>query len=158
MAAAAPREPVVVGLVQMRICEDPARNSEQAIDLIRQAAASGASVICLPELFGSLYFCQTEDTDNFDLAEPVPGPTTDTLAALAAELEVVIVASVFERRAAGLYHNTAAVLDGERGYLGTASTAKCTFRTIRGITRSSTSRPAISASSRLRQARASSVC
>jgi N-carbamoylputrescine amidase len=118
MAAAAPREPVVVGLVQMRICEDPARNSEQAIDLIRQAAASGASVICLPELFGSLYFCQTEDTDNFDLAEPVPGPTTDTLAALAAELDVVIVASVFERRAAGLYHNTAAVLDGERGYLG----------------------------------------
>jgi hypothetical protein len=118
MAVAAPREPVAFGPVQMKTRDDPARNSEHAIGLIRQAAASGATLICLPELFGSRYFCQVEDTANFDLAESVPGPTTDRLAVLAAELDVVIIASVFERRAAGLFHNTAAVLDGKRGYLG----------------------------------------
>ncbi len=117
MAAAAAREPIV-GLVQMTMLGDKERNVERAIDLIGEAAASGATLICLPELFCSRYFCQAEDSANFELAESVPGPTTERLAALAEELDVVIVASVFERRAAGLFHNTAAVLDGKRGYLG----------------------------------------
>ncbi|MDH3505779.1 MAG: carbon-nitrogen hydrolase [Gammaproteobacteria bacterium] len=118
MTVAASRESVVVGLVQMSMLADTARNIEHAIDLVRQAAASGATLICLPELFSSRYFCQVEDTANFDLAESVPGPTTETLAALAAELDVVIIANVFERRAAGIFHNTAAVLDGKHGYRG----------------------------------------
>jgi N-carbamoylputrescine amidase len=108
-----------VGLVQMRCTDDPAVNLDTAIEGIRRAAGLGAQIVCLPELFRTLYFCQTEDHANFDLAEPVPGPTTDTLARLARELEVVIVASVFERRAAGLYHNTAAVLDADGRLAGT---------------------------------------
>ena len=118
MASAASREPVVVGLVQMTMRSDTRSNVEHAIELIRESAASGATLICLPELFCSRYFCQVEDSANFELAESVPGPTSDRLAAVAAELDVVIVASVFERRAAGLFHNTAALLDGKRGYLG----------------------------------------
>jgi N-carbamoylputrescine amidase len=108
-----------VGLVQMRCTDDPAVNLDTAIEGIRRAAGLGAQIVCLPELFRTLYFCQTEDHANFDLAEPVPGPTTDALARLARELEVVIVASVFERRAAGLYHNTAAVLDADGRLAGT---------------------------------------
>jgi N-carbamoylputrescine amidase len=103
----------------MRCADDPAVNLDTAIVGIRRAAALGAQIVCLPELFRTLYFCQTEDHANFDLAEPVPGPTTDALARLARELEVVIVASVFERRAAGLYHNTAAVLDADGRLAGT---------------------------------------
>jgi len=110
--------PVVVSLVQMTMADEVARNVEHAIDLVRQAAASGATLVCLPELFGSRYFCQVEDAANFDLAESVPGSTTETLTALAAELDIVIIASLFERRAAGLFHNTTAVIDGKRGYLG----------------------------------------
>ena len=118
MAAAASREPVVVGLVQMTMSDDRERNCEHAVDLVRQAAASGAKLICLPELFASRYFCQVEDPANFEAAESVPGPTTERLAGLAAELDVVIIASLFERRAAGLFHNATAVIDAERGYLG----------------------------------------
>ena len=118
MTVAASSEPVVVGLVQMTMSDDRARNRAHALDLIRQAASAGASVVCLPELFSSRYFCQVEDSANFEAAESVPGPTTEQLGALAAELDVVIVASVFERRAAGLFHNTAAVIDSDRGYLG----------------------------------------
>lgn len=118
MGAAAARETVVVGLVQMSMTGEATRNIEHAIDLVRQAAASGATLICLPELFSSRYFCQVEDSGNFELAESVPGATTERLGTLAAELGVVIIASVFERRAAGLFHNTAAVIDGERGYVG----------------------------------------
>ena len=108
-----------VGLVQMRCTEDPAANLDTAVDAIRRAAGQGAQIVCLPELFRTLYFCQTEDHANFDLAEPVPGPTTEVLARLARELEVVIVGSVFERRAAGLYHNTAVVLDADGRLAGT---------------------------------------
>jgi N-carbamoylputrescine amidase len=108
-----------VGLVQMRCSDNPEINLAGALQGIREAAGTGAQVICLPELFRTLYFCQTEDHSNFDLAEPVPGPTTEALAALARELRVAIVGSVFERRAAGLYHNTAVVLDADGELAGT---------------------------------------
>jgi N-carbamoylputrescine amidase len=117
MPADASRSRIVVGLVQMSMGDDLAANTSRAVELIRNAAEQGAQVVCLPELFRSRYFCQTEDASRFDLAEPVPGPTTDVLAKLAVELGCVIVASLFERRAAGIYHNTAAVLDAETGYL-----------------------------------------
>jgi N-carbamoylputrescine amidase len=102
----------------MSCTADPKANLAHATEGIRTAAAQGAQIICLQELFRSLYFCQREEHSNFALAEPVPGPTTEVLSALAAELEVVIVASLFEKRAEGLYHNTAAVLDADGRYLG----------------------------------------
>jgi len=85
---------------------------------VREARAKGAELVCLQELFRSQYFCQTEDHSHFTLAEPVPGPSTEALSKLAAELGVVIVASLFERRAEGLYHNTAAIIDADGTYLG----------------------------------------
>ena len=106
------------GLVQMAMSADPADNTARAIARIREAARQGAEVVCLPELFRSRYFCQSEDARHFALAEPVPGPTTEALAALAKELSVAIVASLFERRAAGLFHNTAVVIDPIAGVLG----------------------------------------
>ncbi|HLF10028.1 MAG TPA: carbon-nitrogen hydrolase [Gammaproteobacteria bacterium] len=110
--------PLKVGLVQMSMDEDPGANLARAIDGVRAAATRGAQLICLPELFLSRYFCQAEDAGYFKLAEAVPGPSTETFAALAAELRVTIVASLFERRAAGVFHNTAAVLDRELGFIG----------------------------------------
>jgi len=108
-----------VALVQMRMGEDPAVNLERALDFTRQAVQSGAKLICLPELFRSRYFCQSEDAGQFALAEAVPGPTTAAFEKLAADHGVTLVLSLFERRAAGLYHNTAAVLDADRGVVGT---------------------------------------
>jgi N-carbamoylputrescine amidase len=107
-----------VGLVQLRCSDDPGKNLEQAVREVRVAAGKGAQVICLPELFRSLYFCQSEDHKFFGLAEPVPGPSTDALGKLAKELKVSIVASMFEKRAEGLYHNTAAVLDADGNVVG----------------------------------------
>ncbi len=107
-----------VGLVQMSCSLDPSENLDRAIVKIREAAAKGAQVICLQELFRSQYFCRVEDANLFDLAEPIPGPSTDALGPVAKELGVVIVASLFERRAAGLYHNTAAVIDATGDLLG----------------------------------------
>jgi N-carbamoylputrescine amidase len=118
MSGAPEARPVTVGLVQMAMGEAPDDNLAHAVELSREAAARGAELVCLPELFRSRYFCQTEDAANFALAESVPGPSTEALGALSAELGVTIVASLFERRAAGLFHNTAAVLDGARGYVG----------------------------------------
>jgi N-carbamoylputrescine amidase len=109
---------VTLGLVQSRCTPDLAANMDKAIAGIREAAGRGAQIVCLQELFRSQYFCQTEDHDNFELAEPIPGPSTERLSALAAELGVVIVASLFEKRAEGLYHNTAAVIDADGSYLG----------------------------------------
>src|SRR6201996_7156060 len=100
-----------VGLIQMSCSPDPDANLDKAADRVREAARGGANIVCLPELFGSQYFCQREDTELFDLAEPIPGPSTERLATVAREEGVAVVASIFERRAAGLYHNTAAVLD-----------------------------------------------
>jgi|SRR5579872_2059206 len=100
-----------VGLVQMSCSLDPNENFAKAEWKIREAAGRGAQVICLQELFRSQYFCREENHDLFALAEPIPGPSTQALGRLARELGVVIVASLFERRAAGVYHNTAAVID-----------------------------------------------
>ena len=113
-----PSRVVRAGVVQMQMDELPQRNIDAAIEGIRAAAAEGARLICLPELFRSRYFCQTEDPGLFALAESIPGPSTQLFAALAEELDVVIIASLFERRAAGIYHNTAVVLDGAKGLLG----------------------------------------
>ena len=107
-----------VGLIQMRCSSDGAANREKAAAYVRQAAQGGAQVICTPELFGSEYFCQREATECFDLAEPIPGPSTRRFGQLAAELKVVLVISLFERRAAGVYHNTAAILDADGALLG----------------------------------------
>jgi N-carbamoylputrescine amidase len=107
-----------VGLLQLRVGADPAANIDAAIARIREGAARGAEIVCLPELFRTPYFCQREDPALFDLAEPIPGPTTDVLARIARELRIVIVASLFERRAAGVYHNTAVVLDADGAVRG----------------------------------------
>ena len=109
---------IVIGLVQMQMSGRPDDNLERAIDGIRAAAAKGARLVCLPELFRSRYFCQSENAEHFALAEAVPGPTTERLARLADELDITLIASLFERRAPGLYHNTAVVLDAGAGYLG----------------------------------------
>ena len=100
-----------VGLVQHACSEDRAANLAASAIGIREAAAQGARLVLLPELHTGVYFCQTEDPARFDQAEPVPGPTTEQLGALAKELGITIVGSVFERRAPGIYHNTAVVLD-----------------------------------------------
>ncbi len=107
-----------IGLVQQRCGVGVEENLERAIDGIREAAKRGAQVVSTQELFRSQYFCQREDVALFELAEPIPGPTTERLGKLAHELGVVIVASLFERRAAGIYHNTAAVLDADGSLLG----------------------------------------
>jgi N-carbamoylputrescine amidase len=107
-----------VGLVQMKCTTNKEENLTRATEKIREAAKRGAQVISLHELFAGEYFCRTEDAALFDLAEPVPGPTTERLAKVAKELKVAFVVSVFERRAAGVYHNTCAVLDADGSYLG----------------------------------------
>jgi N-carbamoylputrescine amidase len=104
---------LTLGLVQMRCSKDPGENLERAVARVREAAKAGAQVICLPELFRSQYFCQTEDHANFDLAEPIPGPSTEALGRIAKEERVVVIGSLFERRAAGVYHNTAVVFDAD---------------------------------------------
>lgn len=113
-----PPEKFQVGLVQMSATSDPESNLRHALDLVRQAAARGAGIVCLPELFQTQYFCQREEAALFDLAEPIPGPTTARLSALARELHIVLIASLFERRAAGVYHNTATIFDADGSLLG----------------------------------------
>jgi N-carbamoylputrescine amidase len=107
-----------VGLIQMACSADPAENLAKAEWRIREAAGRGAQIVCVPELFRSQYFCREEDAASFDLAEPVPGPTTESFSGLARELEIAIVGSVFERRAAGVYHNTAVVFDSGGAVMG----------------------------------------
>ena len=102
-----------IGLVQMSMGPDPEANLATAIRHVREAAERGAQIVCLPELFRAQYFCQREDLRLFDLAEPIPGPSTQALAEVAREARISIVASLFERRAPGLYHNTAVTLDAE---------------------------------------------
>lgn len=102
----------------MSCSADKNANLSKAIEKVKEAAAQGAQIVCLQELFTSLYFCDVEDYDNFKLAEPVPGPSTEALSNLAAQLNVVIIASLFEKRAQGVYHNTTAVLDSDGSYLG----------------------------------------
>ncbi|HLJ82682.1 MAG TPA: carbon-nitrogen hydrolase [Candidatus Eremiobacteraceae bacterium] len=107
-----------LALVQMTCSDDMQANLAKAERRVREAAARGARVICLQELFATRYFCQREDRRFFDLAEPVPGPITERFSRLAAELDVVVVVSVFERRAAGVYHNTAVVVDADGAIAG----------------------------------------
>lgn len=107
-----------VGLIQMSCAPEPQANLDKAAERIKAAAKLGAQIICLQELFRSQYFCREESAELFDLAEPIPGPTTERIAALAKELRVVIIASLFEKRALGLYHNTAAVLNADGSLQG----------------------------------------
>ncbi len=100
-----------VGLIQMSATPDPDKNLQHAMEQVRDAAERGAQVVCLPELFQTQYFCQREDASLFDLAEPIPGPASNKLADLAKQLRIVLIASLFEKRAPGVYHNTAAVFD-----------------------------------------------
>ena len=109
---------VKIGIVQMSCSADKQANLQKAIEKVREAADRGAQIICLQELFTSLYFCDVEDYENFKLAEPIPGPSSDALSKIAKELGVVIIASLFEKRTQGLYHNTTAILDADGTYLG----------------------------------------
>ena len=102
----------------MSCAADPQKNLKKAIAQIRVAAAEGARIVCLEELFRTEYFCRSEDSNNFDLAEPIPGPTTDALRKVASTSNTVIIASLFEKRASGVYHNTAAVIDADGKLLG----------------------------------------
>ncbi|HSI15611.1 MAG TPA: carbon-nitrogen hydrolase [Chthoniobacter sp.] len=113
-----PSSKVTLALVQMRCSVEPQENLAKALAKVSEAADRGAQIVCLQELFTSQYFCQVEDHKYFQLAEEIPGPSTDALCHLAKERGVVIVASLFEKRSAGLYHNTAAVIDADGKYLG----------------------------------------
>lgn len=118
MARRAAKEQVTLGLIQMSAGDSPSDNLAKAVERVGTAAQKGAEIICLQELFRSRYFCQSENPRNFKLAESISGPTTDALSAVAAEREVVIIASVFERRSAGVYHNTAVTIDADGSIAG----------------------------------------
>lgn len=117
MSQRATRE-LKIALVQMTCAEQTDANLAKAVGQIAVAASRGAQIVCLPELFRSRYFCQVEDVRLFDLAEPIPGPTTESLGRVAAEHQVVVVGSIFERRAAGVFHNTAVVIDADGSLAG----------------------------------------
>src|SRR5690348_3278551 len=102
----------------MSCSPDPEENVQRAGERVREAARSGAQVVCLPELFRTQYFCQREDASLFELAEPIPGPSTELMSRIAREMKIVVITSVFERRARGLYHNTAVVLDSDGSIKG----------------------------------------
>lgn len=112
------QQPYTIGIIQMSMKPEPEANMKRAEELLREAKKKGVQVACLPELFRSYYFCQSENHDYFNLAEPLPGETTQRIAGWAKELDMVIVASLFERRAAGMYHNTVVVFDADGTDLG----------------------------------------
>jgi len=112
------KEKTQIALVQMRCGPEPDTNLAHALELSGVAAKNGAQIVCLPELFRSQYFCQSENHDNFSLAETIPGPSTAALTKLAREKSIVIVASLFEKRAAGVFHNTAVMIDADGNILG----------------------------------------
>jgi N-carbamoylputrescine amidase len=113
-----PPEKFRVGLIQMSMSSDPDKNLQHAIELTRDAAGRGAQIVCLPELFQTQYFCQREDAALFDLAEPIPGATSAKLAEVAKQSRIVLIASLFEKRAAGVYHNTAVMFDADGALRG----------------------------------------
>src|SRR5947208_17176466 len=115
MAAA----PFTIGLIQDRATADAAANLARTEEQIREAAGRGAQIVCLKELFNAPYFCKAQKEDRFDLAEPIPGPTVARMQALARELAIVLIVPLFERQAAGVYRNTAAVVDADGTLLGT---------------------------------------
>ena len=118
LVMATPNTQVKLGLIQMRCSADPAANLATALDRIGEAARRGANIVCLQELFRSLYFCQAEEYEHFQLAEPIPGPSTEALCKAAAQHGVVVIGSLFEKRAAGVYHNTAVIIDADGTCLG----------------------------------------
>jgi N-carbamoylputrescine amidase len=109
---------VKLGLIQTAVAASPAANLKKTLALAERAAKSGAQIICTQELFRSQYFCQSEDHKNFSLAEKIPGPSTDAFCKLAKKHNVAIIASLFEKRASGIYHNTAAIIDADGSLLG----------------------------------------
>ncbi len=109
---------VKLGVLQTACSDNPAANLQKTLDFVARAAKQGAQIICTQELFRSQYFCQSEDYKNFGLAEKIPGPTTDVFCRLAKKHQVVVIASIFEKRAAGVYHNSAAVIDADGSLLG----------------------------------------
>lgn len=109
---------LVLGLLQLRCGSDPRDNLDRAVEKIGEAARGGAHIICLPELFRTQYFCQKEDPAFFDLAEPIPGPSTKVLCKVAQQKQVVVIGPIFERRAAGLYHNSVVVIDSDGTQVG----------------------------------------
>jgi N-carbamoylputrescine amidase len=118
MKSSASKALVNVGLIQRACSVDPGTNLKQTLAAAARAAKQGAQIICTQELFRSQYFCQSEDHQHFKLAEPVPGPTTQAFQKLAKDNQVVVIASLFEKRAPGLYHNTAAIIDADGSLLG----------------------------------------
>jgi len=110
--------PFTIGIVQDHATADVRDNIARSERLVREAARRGAQIVCLKELFNAPYFCKSQQSDRFDLAEPIPGPSTDAMQALARELAVVIIVPVFERQAAGLYRNSAAIIDADGALLG----------------------------------------
>ena len=112
------REPFTVGIIQEAVAATPAETLDRAVARIREAAGRGAQIICLQEMFNSHYFCTSQSCERFDIAEPIPGPVTDRMQELARELEVVIIVPIFERQAAGIYRNSAAVIDADGSLLG----------------------------------------
>ena len=110
--------PFTVGIIQDTATSDTAATVEASVARVREAAARGAQIICLKELFNSPYFCKSQKCDRFDLAEPIPGPTTDVMQKLAKELEVVIIVPIFEKQARGVYRNSAAIIDADGSLLG----------------------------------------
>ena len=146
-----------LGLIQMSCGVGVDENLQKALSLIGQAAQRGAQIICLQELFRSQYFCQKQDATIFDLAEPIPGPSTEALAAVARQHQVVIVGSLFERRDAGVYHNTAVVLDADGSLLGTLP-QDAHSRRSRCTSRSTTSRRAIRATAASTRVTGASAC
>src|SRR5881394_3205412 len=113
-----PSDAFTIGLIQDHATGDAADNLTRAERLIRQAAARGAQIVCLKELFNAPYFCKSQQSDRFDLAEPIPGPTIDAMARLARELAIVLIVPIFERQAAGVYRNSAVVIDADGSMLG----------------------------------------
>jgi N-carbamoylputrescine amidase len=111
-------QPFTVGIIQDAVAATPAETVDKTISRIREAASKGAQIVCLQEMFNSQYFCKKQTCERFDLAEPIPGPVTDRMQALAKELEIVIIVPIFERQAAGLYRNSAAVIDADGSLLG----------------------------------------
>jgi N-carbamoylputrescine amidase len=116
--AQSPESPFTIGLIQDHATADVASNLQRTERLVREAARKGAQVVCLKELFQSPYFCKSQQSDRFDLAESIPGPTTDAMQRLARELAIVMVVPIFERQAAGVYRNSAAVIDADGSLLG----------------------------------------
>src|ERR1051325_5999000 len=113
LAMSRPSSLVKIGLLQSACSSDPVANLKKTLAAAENAVKQGARIICTQELFRSQYFCQTENHANFSLAEPIPGPTTERFQKFASVHEVVIIASIFEKRAAGIYHNSAAVIDAD---------------------------------------------